>query len=71
MTNAVNEELTHIPKVYGDYRQAELRMVYNSSRRNRLKIGKSKEETLLFCIEHLKKDNPSWQPSYDRNFFNI
>lgn len=71
MTQLVNEEITHIPKVYGDDRQAELRMVYNASRRHSLVIGKSKEETLLLCIEHLKKDNPSWQPSYDKNFFNI
>ena len=67
----INEELTHIPRVYGDDRQAELRMIYNASRRHGLKIGNTKEETLSFGIEFLKKDYPSWQARYDKNFFII
>lgn len=71
MTKLVNDELTHIPKVYGSITQAELRAIYNMSRRHNLTVGKTKEDTLLSCIELLKKDDPSWQPTFDKNFFNV
>ena len=71
MTRVVNDELTHIPKIYDDIIQAGLRSSYNASRRHGLTIGKTKEETLSLCIERIKKDNPSWQPTYDTSFFKL
>ena len=71
MTKVVNDELTHISEIYDDLSQAGLRSMYNASRRHGLKIGKTKEETLSICIEMIKKDYPSWQPQYDKNFFMI
>jgi hypothetical protein len=73
MTRIVNEELKHIPRtgkhIYDS--QADLRGMYNAMRRHDLKFGKTKEETLLRCIELLKRQNPSWQPMFDRNYFSI
>lgn len=71
MTKLINEELIHIPKVYGDKRQSELRMIYNASRLHDLKIGKPREETLSSCMESLKKSHPSWNPTYDSSFFKL
>jgi len=71
MAKLVSDELMYIPEVYGDDRQAELRMIYNASRRHGLKIGKTKEETLSFSITVLKKDYPSWSPTYDSSFFKL
>lgn len=71
MTQIVNEELSHIPKVYGSIEQAELRAVYNMSRRRGLKVGQNKEDTLRSSIEVIKKSNPSWMPSFDKEFFRI
>ncbi|MHB8546554.1 MAG: hypothetical protein ACYDAJ_07305 [Nitrosotalea sp.] len=71
MIKLIDDELMHIPKVYDSITQAQLRSTYNMSRRHDLTVGKTKEETLASCIESLKKDNPSWEPSYDKNFFNI
>jgi len=71
MTKIVSEELEHIPKVYGSNEQAELRAVYNMSRRNGLKNGVSKEKTLRSSIEFIRKSNSSWMPSFDKEFFNL
>jgi len=71
MRKLIDEELTHIPKVYGDNRQSELRLIYNASRLHGLKIGKTKEETLSLNIESLKKDHPSWKPTFDSSFFKL
>lgn len=73
MTRIVNEELKHIPRtgrrIYDS--QADLRGMYNAMRRHDLKLGKTKEETLLRCIEFLRKKNPSWQPVFDRDYFSV
>lgn len=71
MTKLVNDELLHIPKVYNSIEQSHLRSIYNAMRRHNLTLSKTKEETLLSCIESVRKDKPSWQPLYDRNFFEV
>jgi len=43
--------------------------MYNAMRRHGLKFGKTKERTLVECIEFLRKDHPSWQPVFDKAFF--
>jgi hypothetical protein len=71
MTQIVNEELRHIPRtgrhIYDG--QARLRGYYNAVRREGLKLGKTKEETLAECIALVKKHNPSWQPVFDKALF--
>ncbi len=71
MTQIVNGELQHIPRtgrhIYDG--QADLRGFYNALRREGLKLGKTKEETLAQCIECVKKDHPTWQPVFDKAFF--
>ncbi len=69
MTRLVNKDLKHIPRTKLYDTQADLRLTYNALRRRGLALGKTKEETLAECIEHLKKQNPSWSPSYDRSYF--
>lgn len=71
MTEIVNAELEHIPT--GELPQKLLRFRYNMVRRNHLSISENtlREETLLDCIQNLKKDYPDFQPEYDKNFFNL
>ena len=68
MTDIVREELTHIPKGYGVMR-GWLRTYYNRRRRHDLSKGKTKEESLTWCINEIKKENLNWHPEYDITFF--
>jgi len=70
MTNIVNEELTHIPRGHG-VTHRWLRYYYNNERRRDLVKGKTKENTLSYCIDLIRKDNPNWNPEYDIIFFKI
>ncbi|MCP8308929.1 MAG: hypothetical protein H3Z54_09590 [archaeon] len=67
MTKIVNEELKHIPR--GSYDQNKLRLLYNITRRMDLKSGKSRTDTLIYCIEYMKKNHPTFIPIYDKDFF--
>ncbi len=68
MTRIVNEELKHIPDDYEHEEQRTLRFVYNAVRRRDIKNNKTKEESLVYCIDLVKKDHPSWSPIYDPTF---
>ena len=70
LTDIVNEELEHIPRGF-ELPQRELRLVYNMVRRRDIGKGKTKEEALLYCIDLIMKDNPTWKPEYDNSFFSI
>ncbi len=70
MTNIVKEELKHIPRGDG-IMHGWLQNYYNRWRRQDLTKGKTKEETLLRCIEAIRKENPSWNPEIDPTFFKI
>ena len=69
MTDMVKEELTHIPS--GTDRHGWLRTYYNRRRRHDLAKGKTKEETLSWCIDEIRKEDPNWHPEYDPTFFKI
>ena len=70
MTNIVKEELRHIPSGYG-VRHGWLRTYYNRWRRQDLKKGKAKEETLSRCIEAIRSEDPHWHPEFDPTFFKL
>lgn len=70
MTHIVKEELKHIPSGYGP-RHGWLRTYYNRWRRQDLKKGKTKEETLTRCIEAIRVEDPHWLAEYDITFFKI
>lgn len=71
MADIVREELRHIPKGYGP-RHGWLRYYYNNIRRRDLAKGnKTKEESLSYCIDLIRKEDPSWHPEYDPTFFKI
>ena len=70
MTKIVSEELKHIPSGYG-VRHGWLRHYYNRYRRRDLSKGKTKEETLSYCIDLIRKEDPNWNPEYDPTFFKI
>jgi hypothetical protein len=73
MTRIVNEDLKHIPRT-GRHNldgQAHLRLFYNGLRRENLKLGRNKEQTLLRCIELVKLDFPTWEPVFDNSFFKV
>jgi hypothetical protein len=71
MNRLLKDELEHIPREYGNLPQNLLRATYNSSRRYGLKLGETKEKALARSIEGLKKDYPSWKPSYDKAYFTL
>jgi len=70
MTDIVTEELTHFPRGYG-VMHGWLRTYYNRYRRRDLTKGKTKEETLAYCIDLIRKENPNWNPEYDITFFKM
>jgi len=70
MTRIVKEELRHIPSGDG-VMHGWLRTYYNRRRRHDLSKGKSKEETMSWCIDEIRKESPSWLPEYDITFFKI
>lgn len=70
MTDIVKKELAHIPRGYGA-RHGWLRTYYNRRRRHDLTKGKTKEETLTYCINEIRKEDPNWHPEYDPTFFKI
>jgi len=70
MTDIVSEELTHIPSGYG-VRHGWLLHYYNRRRRHDLVKGKTKEETLSWCIDVIRREDPNWNPEYDITFFKI
>jgi len=71
MRKIVNEELTHISKEGVD--QNILRMFYNTIRSHDLSKFEDtpKEESLKKAIKSVKKQNPNFVPSYDKDFFKI
>lgn len=71
MTQIVNDELEHIPRTKDWDAQAELRLFYNALRRQNLKLGRNREQTLARCIQHIKIEKPSWTPTYDQNYFKL
>ena len=70
MTHIVKEELRHIPSGDG-VMHGWLRTYYNRRRRHDLSKGKSKEETLSWCIDEIRKESPRWLAEYDITFFKI
>jgi len=72
LTRIVKSELEHILKGDKGSPQNTLRRLYNFRRRYDLtKTGKTKEETLQYCIQEVKKDHPDFIPKYDEDFFRI
>jgi len=70
MTRIVKEELRHIPSGDG-VMHGWLRTYYNRRRRHDLSKGKTKEETMSWCIEEIRKQSPDWLAEYDITFFKI
>ena len=70
MTRIVKEELRHIPSGDG-VMHGWLRTYYNRRRRHDLSKGKTKEETLSWCIDEIRKESPDWLAEYDITFFKI
>ncbi len=70
MNDTVKKELRHIPRGDGR-RHGWLRTYYNRRRRHDLALGKTKEETMLWCINEIRKEDPHWHPEFDITFFKI
>ncbi len=71
MTAIVNEDLGHIPRGKDFDTQSQLRLYFNVFRREDLKLGKNKEETLLRCLEAVSERNPSAKPVFDTEYFAV
>jgi len=71
MEKMIEDELVHIPYINGNLPQNLLRSTYHSTRLHGLTNGSTKEEAVSSCIESLKKQYSTWQPIYDKSFFNL
>jgi hypothetical protein len=71
MREQVKEELEHIRR--GNFVQNIFRAYYQGMRMHSLgkhaKTKLTKDEVLLQSIEAIKKDNPEFEPQYDKTFF--
>jgi UTP:GlnB (protein PII) uridylyltransferase len=64
----VNEDLRYIPR--GTLAQNMLRTTYNAARKHDIaKTTKTKEETLKEAILQVRKNFPTFTPTYDKNYF--
>ena len=70
MTRIVKDELRHIPRGDG-VMHGWLRTYYNRRRKHDLSKGKTKEETMSWCIDEIRKESTSWLAEYDITFFKI
>ena len=60
----------YIPRGDGGSPQNLLRKRYNARRRLDLtKTGRTKEETLQYCIRLVRAEHPNFNPKYDEGFF--
>jgi hypothetical protein len=73
MRQKINEELKHIPRNFRSSSQNMLREYYNGIRMTDLSQNPalSAEASLTRAIKALKRNDPDFLPSYDRNFFHI
>ena len=69
LDSTIKEEMRHIPTDTRRSSQRLLRWVYPSKRRERMDLPK--EVVLSGCIEAVKKQDPSFEPQYDKEFFRI
>jgi hypothetical protein len=71
LVSALVEDLKHIPDGPDLDIQNELRVLYNSRRRKDLAAGKSRKETIKYCITMIKCAYPGWLPNIDSAFFGL
>lgn len=65
----IKEEMNHISTDIRRSPQRRLRYVYNIKRRERMDLAK--EVVLKACIDAVKKQDPNFEPKYDKEFFKI
>ena len=71
LNSKLAEELEHLPRGPRGSKQNELRLFYNMVRRRDLgrRPSTTAYESLLYCIDYLKQEDPSFIPIYDHSFF--
>lgn len=70
--DSMTEDLKHMPRGLKGSNQNMLRLLYSDIRKHDIATSaKIKEVTLKNAIAELKKQDPSFTPSYDRNYFKI
>lgn len=65
----IKEELSHIDTDIKNTPQKRLRYCYNVKRRGRMDL--SKEVVLKACIDAIKKQDPKFEPKFDKDFFKL
>jgi hypothetical protein len=68
---SISEDLKHIRHGPDDDIQHELRVLFNSHRREDLVRGLARKDTVTFCIALLKQRYPGWQPNIDKVYFDL
>ena len=64
----IKDDLRHIPR--GGSTQNRLRQYYPAMRRHDIaNIAKTKEDTLKEIITQLRKEEPTFTPEYDKDYF--
>lgn len=69
MNAKIKEELDRIPKDIKGSSQMILRMAYRVARSARM--DQPKEVALKSAIEAVKKQDPNFEPKYDREYFKV
>lgn len=69
LNRKVTQELKYIPR--GSFDQNMLREYYNGMRRHDLSLNSAcpAKNTLLEAIKAVRKDKPTFLPTYDKDFF--
>jgi len=65
----IKEELNHIDTDIRNSPQRRLRYCYNVKRRERMDLPK--EVVLKACIDAVKKQDPNFEPKFDKDFFKL
>jgi|GEM_PF-2896455 hypothetical protein len=67
----VAEDLMHIRLGPDVEIQHELRVLFNARRKKDLADGFARKETIIHCIDYIKRVYPGWRPNIDRAYFDL
>ena len=68
---SVAEDLRHIRLGPDVDNQHELRVLFTARRKKDLADGLARKETIIHCIDHVKREYPGWRPNIDGAYFDL
>lgn len=67
----IAQDLKHIQLSPDSDIQHELRVLFNAQRRSDIAKGRTRKETITFCIDFVRQTYPGWQPNVDKDYFDL